>query len=154
MPLAQRLSPADAGSALGRVAFAAVQLTWGAVQSAAGLAVALAHRGAPRCVFHGAVVTEWERNKGLSFGLFVFVPRLCSRRLLVHEYGHCVQSLVLGPAYLPLVALPSIVWAGMPALGRMRERRSYSYYRFYTERLADMLAQRVLGEPGMGFERA
>lgn len=153
-PLAQRLDARDAGSAVRRVVFAAAQLTWGAVQSAAGLVVALAHRDAPRCVFHGAVVTEWERREGLSLGLFVFVPRLCPRRLLVHEYGHCVQSLVFGPAYVPLFVLPSLVWAGMPALVRMRERRAYSYYRFYTERLADVLAERVLGEPGMGFDRA
>lgn len=148
--LSERQAPRDHGTLLGRVGFTIAQLTWGAPQSLAGLVIRLAHLREPRSVFHGAVVTEWERPRGLSLGLFLFVPQGCPRRLLVHEYGHCVQSLAFGPAYLPLFALPSLVWAGMPALARMRERRKYSYYRFYTERMADVLAERVLGEPGMG----
>ena len=29
----------------------------------------------------------------------------------VHEYGHTVQSMILGPFYLLAVGLPSIIWA-------------------------------------------
>ena len=51
-----------------------------------------------------------------------------------HEWGHTLQSLLLGPLYLPLVGLPSLLWAAWwPPL------RSISYFRFFTERWADRL---------------
>ena len=127
------------------------QLTWGLPQTFAGLVVYLTTRAdESRFRFHGAIVTTWRRREGLSLGPFVFIPPRCSRRLLVHEYGHTIQSLILGPLYLPVMVLPSLLWAGTPALKRRRERRRISYYSFYTERLADWLGERVTGERSMG----
>lgn len=48
----------------------------------------------------------------------------------LHEWGHTRQSLMLGWLYLPVVGLPSILWASRP-------RRDY--YSFWTERWADTL---------------
>lgn len=50
-----------------------------------------------------------------------------------HEYGHTRQSLYLGPLYLLVIGLPSLIWAAFysgPASG---------YYKFCTERWADRL---------------
>ena len=51
-----------------------------------------------------------------------------------HEWGHTRQSLLLGPLYLPLVGLPSLLWATW-----WTPLRSTSYFRFFTERWADRL---------------
>lgn len=124
--------------------------TWGLPQTIAGASVLLAAgRHRKRYPFRSAIVTEWKLSRGLSLGPFIFVPRHCPRRLLVHEYGHTVQALILGPLYLPLIVIPSLVWAGTPALERRRRRRGMSYYAFYTERWANHLAERVCHERSM-----
>ena len=96
----------------------------------------------------------------MSLGPFVFLegsadPRKAQesveRRLLVHEYGHTIQSLVLGPLYLPLIGMPSVIWLNAPALSRHRRKTGASYYRFYTERSANWIGERVTGEPSVGF---
>lgn len=51
-----------------------------------------------------------------------------------HEYGHCRQSMILGPLYLLVIGLPSLLWAAW-----WNEGRNRSYYSFYTERWADKL---------------
>ncbi len=117
--------------------YALVQWLWGLPQTLLGLLVFLACPGRPRSVHRGAVVTRWRGRGGLSLGLFIFLPQGAGDRLLAHEYGHTLQSLLLGPLYLPLVGLPSLIWAALPALERRRQRRHISYYAFYTERWAD-----------------
>jgi hypothetical protein len=127
-----------------------LHVTWGMPQALAGAAVFLAcGPGLRRYRFRSAVVTEWKLRRGLSLGPFIFVPRKCPRRLVVHEYGHSIQALMLGPLYLPIIVLPSLTWAGLPALERRRTRRHTSYYAFYTERWANALAERICKEPSM-----
>jgi hypothetical protein len=57
---------------------------------------------------------------------------------LKHEHGHRVQSRILGWLYLPIIALPSIIWAGY--FDWYREKYNVSYYSFYTEKWADQIA--------------
>lgn len=124
--------------------------TWGLPQTLAGAAAfAVLGQRCQRYAFRSAVVSEWGLRRGLSLGPFIFVPRRPMRRLLVHEYGHSVQALILGPLYLPLIVLPSLLWAGVPAFERMRRRRSVSYYAFFTERWASSLGERVCREPSL-----
>ena len=52
----------------------------------------------------------------------------------LHEYGHSIQSRYLGPLYLLVVGIPSILWAVW-----WNSDRGVSYYSFYTERWADKL---------------
>ena len=113
------------------------QCTWGLLQTVVGAVLCLTCRGCQRTFHRGAVVTQWRREEGLSLGLFIFVPQDGGERLLSHEYGHTLQSLLLGPLYLLVIGLPSVIWAGLPALARRRARRNISYYAFYTERWAD-----------------
>ena len=155
-------------------AYIIVQALWGLPQTLAGSAVCLAHRDCPRFRFHGAVVTVWDRtSQGLSLGPFVFVdsaqgkgqaevtaamrspgndelPVGVYRQLVVHEYGHTVQSLILGPLYLPVVGLPSVIWAKTPALVKSRRDNRKSYYSFGPERFANWLGERVLKQASMG----
>lgn len=58
---------------------------------------------------------------------------------------------MLGPLYLLVIGLPSLIWAGLPAFERFRVRKGYSYYRLFPERWANLLARRVTGERPMGW---
>ncbi len=113
------------------------QCTWGLFQTLLGAAVFLCCPGCEHTYYKGAVVTRWKRRGGLSLGLFLFLPPGAGVALLAHEYGHSLQSLLLGPLYLIVIGLPSALWAALPALERRRQRRHISYYAFYTERWAD-----------------
>ena len=136
-----------------------IQATWGLPQTVAGLVVWLACWGCPRSRYRCAFVTTWRRRDGLSLGPFVFMPDMLtgatnadrnfhtrlSQELLVHEYGHTIQSLVFGPLYLPVFAIPSFVWAGAPAFRRRRREGRAYYYDFYPEKFANRLGERVTG---------
>lgn len=146
---------------MAHVLFWLIHLTWGLAQTVVGAFVALRYCRCPHEWFHGALLTRWPSCRGLSLGPFIFVHDTSdlkgSRKLLkrnrqtmVHEYGHCVQSLVSGPLYLLVFALPSMLWAGIPAFERMRFARGISYYAFYPERLANWCGERVCGEPSPG----
>ena len=130
---------------LSRVCLRAVHAVWGLPQNVIGAAAALVTFRRPHYAFRTAFVTEWPLGSGLSLGLFVFVPSNCPQRLLMHEYGHCVQSLMLGPLYLPLIVLPSLLWAGLPAFERIRRVRGISYFDMPIEHWADVLGERHAG---------
>ena len=73
---------------------------------------------------------------GISLGQYVI---LSSRYVgdvnaWYHERGHHLQSMILGPLYLLVIGIPSIVWAAW-----WNPKRSRDYYWFYTESLADKL---------------
>lgn len=145
-----------------RALYVLLQCTWGLLQTAAGAAVCLRYRRRPRFRYHGAVVISWPRSDSLSLGLFVFLsdhppvdrrgaapPEEIPRRLLVHEYGHTIQSLILGPLYLPLIGLPSLLWASLPPC-RRKWRGNVSYFSFFPEKTANSLGEKVTKEPSMG----
>ena len=128
------------------------QALWGLPQTVLGLMLLVGlGRRRRHYRYRMAIVTEWGLDAGFTSGMFIFVPRACPRSLLVHEYGHTLQSLLLGPLYLLAIALPSLVWAGTPSLRRYRSSHGYSYYRFYCERWANRLARRVTGERPEGW---
>ncbi len=71
-------------------------------------------------------------------------------RLLVHEYGHTVQSLILGPLYLIIMGIPSTLWGFLPNLARKRREQGISYFSFFTEKWANYLGEKVTKKPSMG----
>ncbi len=115
------------------------QLTWGLPQTLAGFVVFLLcrARGRKSYTFGGAVCTEWGRDDGVSLGMFVFCPK--NGGIHLHEYGHTWQSLLLGPLYILVVLLPSLIWAGLPAFRKMRLKKRIPYSRLYCERWADSI---------------
>lgn len=83
------------------------------------------------------------QHGALSLGLFRFYAihydnstanyvELCRK----HEHGHQIQSRYLGPLYLIVIGIPSIVWAGLHRTKWLREK---DYFWFYTEKWADKL---------------
>lgn len=141
-----------------------VQCTWGILQTLLGLVVFLINRKEKHFSYHGAIITEWNSRSSVSLGLFVFVrkePYECdskekqlemAERLLVHEYGHTIQSLLLGPLYLIVIGIPSSTWAGTPYFVKMRKEKRISYFSFYTESWADSWGEKVTKRKAMGKE--
>ena len=74
---------------------------------------------------------------GISLGKYIIVSVWAGEQTILHEKGHCMQSQRLGWLYLPIVGLPSIVWAGL--YGRIIKKTPSEYYKFFTERWADKL---------------
>ena len=72
-----------------------------------------------------------------------------SQRLLVHEYGHTIQSLILGPLYLIVMGIPSTLWGFLPSLSRKRKKSGLSYFSFFTEKWANQLGEKVTGQKSM-----
>ena len=142
----------DRGDFMKAVLWIIWQATWCLPQNLAGLILLLLHRRERHFRFHGAIVTPWDHRGCTSLGAFIFIDRhaVRDRPLLVHEYGHTVQSAVLGALYLPVISLPSMLWYSLPALRKYRRRTHRSYYSFYTERWANAWGERVCREPSMG----
>lgn len=70
--------------------------------------------------------------------IFVYVNTSNLSKTIQHEAGHYKQSLMLGPLYLIVIGIPSIVWATLHSY--IPYFRKYSYYQFYTEKWANKLA--------------
>jgi hypothetical protein len=69
-----------------------------------------------------------------------------TRDTRLHELGHCVQSLLLGPLYWLVVALPSVIWCNFPPLVRWRKAHHVSYYWLFCEHWANRWGSRWAGE--------
>ena len=98
----------------------------------------------------GTWIYLWDCEGGMSLSNHIFLPRgafgdelykIASskwhRDYIKHETGHTMQSRKLGPLYLLVIGLPSIIWAG--CFEGWRRRHNKSYYWFYTEASADKL---------------
>lgn len=116
------------------------QWTWGLPQTLAGLAVYMMHRKDKHFDYEGARITVWDRNDGLSLGKYIFVPD--EESLTAHEYGHSRQSLILGPLYLPVVGLSSMIWNRLPFFKSFRKKTGKSYESFIIESSATYLGRR------------
>lgn len=141
-----------------------MQCTWGAIQSLLGLIYFILHFSDRHYFYHGAIITEWNTKSSVSLGMFVFVTKEpyfydklkneytmeeLSGRLLVHEYGHTIQSLILGPLYLIIIGIPSTLWGFLPYCNIKRKTKSISYFSFYTEKWANALGEQVTGQKSM-----
>lgn len=126
-----------------------LQCTWGIVQTLAGAVLFLVMIKREHFIYRGAVGTLWRRGESLSLGMFIFVSEQASpdtrRELCAHEYGHTIQSIMLGAFYLPVIALPSAIWCMLPYFGKRRLRKGTSYYSLYTERWANRIAEKITG---------
>lgn len=72
-----------------------------------------------------------EMPSGISLGNYIIMSREDYGDGMRHEYGHSVQSRILGPLYLLLIGLPSLLWniidrvAVKPLVGRVRSCEIY-----------------------------
>lgn len=95
----------------------------------------------------GAIVSycPWMRG-GVTIGSFIFVDEtyykekylLYKKRIVKHEWGHTIQSKLLGLLYLFIIGIPSLIHAGVHTGG--------DYYHFYTEKWANRLSEKYFKE--------
>lgn len=80
-------------------------------------------------------IFTWKLTSGISLSTYYIIVRQgADSKTIKHEKGHTIQSLILGPLYLIVIGLPSIIWAGF-----IHKHTNKSYYWFYTEAWADKL---------------
>jgi len=90
---------------------------------------------AVRAIYFGS---NWG---GVSLGKFIFMCKemLFEDKYTKHEFGHSMQSLYLGPLYLLVIGLPSILRALYVTIN---PKSSATYYNFYTEKWANYLGDK------------
>lgn len=121
------------------------QWTWGFPQTLIGFIVFFICRKQPHGIYHGCITTRWNNRGSLGMGMFLFLGR-DDEQVRVHEYGHAVQSAILGPLFLPIMGIPSFLWCNLPPCRRLRKEKGVSYYRFYPESTANRLGAWATGE--------
>ena len=81
----------------------------------------------------GSLIVYHAGRNSVSLGRYL----ICANEDVVkHEFGHCRQSLILGPLYLLVIGIPSKIWDTLKCMGLFK---SIDYYAFYTEKWADKL---------------
>lgn len=133
-----------------------LQWTWALPVNLAGLILNLLAGRARRFRWYGAFVVSYGersifRQRGcFAVGQFIFMRDRISQpqyeRLLVHEYGHTVQSIIFGPLFPLVIGLPSVLWS---AWFWPREaayaKRGVRYVSRFPENQANRLGERVTG---------
>jgi hypothetical protein len=93
--------------------------SWELPQQLLGVLLALIYlsgRGINNNIFHykGAIFLEspyYGKGAGLTLGNIITTGPGTGNAMKQHEFGHYIQSRILGPLYLPFIALPSLLWA-------------------------------------------
>ena len=121
-----------------------IQLTWGFPQTLLGFFVFLKNIKEPHSLHRFSVYTRWRDDlSGVSLGLFTFTGSDCMDDMKNHELGHCVQSLILGPLYLFVIGLPSLIWNRRWTKNLKRGGLQKNYFTFFTEKWAESIKKRL-----------
>ena len=127
---------------------------WQAPQNILGLFIAKWNREYPRRHFQDKTVVFWGNDHaGMSLGNYIFIPfhsvesindesSYSSSYVFRHEFSHTIQSRYLGPLYLFIIGLPSVLWSNVSVLKNMRSTYKISYYDFFVEKWASNLGNR------------
>lgn len=84
---------------------------------------------------------------GISLGEYIIVGTE-NYSTVKHEYGHVLQSRILGPLYLFVIGIPSLLHAGLHNCENFDKR----YFHFYTERWADKLGRIERNDKGIAIK--
>lgn len=88
------------------------------------------------CTCQGAIVFIKRKSCGsVTLGSYIFLSPRATDTTVRHEWGHTRQSLILGPLYLIVIGIPSIIWAATHRV--IAPNKPYDW--FYTESTANKL---------------
>ena len=88
------------------------------------------------CTCQGAIVFIKRKSCGsVTLGNHIFLSPRATDTTVRHEWGHTRQSLILGPLYLIVIGIPSIIWAETHRI--IAPNKPYDW--FYTEAWANKL---------------
>ena len=109
---------------------------WELPQNLVGLVLTKVLAPGQEEAYRGARILRTRKMRGgISLGRYIIVDaRRPNPFIDKHEWGHTRQSRLLGPFYLAVIGLPSLLWALWWHPGR-----PVPYSWFYTERWADHL---------------
>lgn len=86
--------------------------------------------------YKGIIIYYTKDTVGnVSLGDSIFISATASSRIVKHEWGHTRQSLILGPLYLIVIGIPSVIWTSI----HKKIAPNTSYFDFFTEKWADKL---------------
>lgn len=145
-----------ASKGFSRFMFYFVQFTWGlSVNLIGGLIWLILSRKFRHDRFKNAFITYIPGNwGGLSLGLFIFMAEgrqeNWTRNTKIHEYGHTIQCLLLGPLYWIVIAAPSAIWCNF--FDKYRKKNNISYYKLYCESWANKWGSRWSGMKQYGIK--
>lgn len=109
---------------------------WQLPQNICGLLYKLILRGEKRILEQRNVIfyIAPTMSGGVSLGNYIFLSKVSGyvEAAYDHEFGHTIQSRILGPLYLPIVGLSS-------GLHCLFHNSKNNYYNFWTERWANKL---------------
>lgn len=111
----------------------------------------LANRDCAHQIYRCCIDTRWNARGGLSLGLFIFTPKdgvENAQPIRVHEYGHTIQSLVLGPLML-FVGIVSVAWGSLPCFVRLRREKGVPYTACFVEYWVSKWGELVTKEPAV-----
>lgn len=133
---------------LKRILFTILQCTWGIIQTFLGAVIFIKLRKYPHMMISRMCRYKMEYKQWTKPWLFIFTPGEedeDSQKIRVHEYGHCIQSIVLGPLYM-LLGIISIVWARHPYFERIRREKNLPYTACFVEAWASRWGEVFTGE--------
>ena len=88
------------------------------------------------CTCQGAIVFIKRKSCGsVTLGNHIFLSPRATDTTVRHEWGHTRQSLILGPLYLIVIGIPSIIWAAT----HRTIAPNTPYFNFFTEKWANRL---------------
>lgn len=140
-----------------------IQCTWGCIQNLIGIVVCLIHIKKKHYFYRGNIVTKWNTLSGMSLGMFIFtaddnnddlIPYAggtkqeliaYASRITVHEYGHTIQSMLLGP-FMLIPGIISVVWGSMKRYERLRNEYGVPYTFCWVESWASRLGEKYTGK--------
>lgn len=76
---------------------------------------------------------------GISLGKIIVVSYYPTKHTIVHELGHSKQSKYLGPLYLIVIGIPSLIHSIIYTMFGGK----WDYYKFYTEAWAEKLSKDI-----------
>lgn len=110
---------------------------WQLPQNIIGLIMIIFIKGEVRHVFNDIIYYYYDPFPGgISLGNYLILGNKHDQTIR-HEFGHAKQSRMLGPLYLIVIGLPSLIWAWL--YGWIIPKTKNGYYKFYTEKWADKL---------------
>lgn len=88
------------------------------------------------CTCQGTIVFIKRKSCGsVTLGPYIFLSPKATDTTVRHEWGHTRQSLILGPLYLIVIGIPSIIWAAT----HRTIAPNTDYFDFFTEKWANKL---------------
>lgn len=92
----------------------------------------------------GAKVYLMRDGGGLTLGKYIFISQtyIDQNSIIKHECGHVKQSKMLGPLYLIIIGIPSMLHAAFNGYIGCCKRHKDGYYHWFTEKWANKLMEK------------